>query len=87
MPKLRLVITDLFGKEIKPPREPAPMFYCHHCTATYSQRCKKCGEQLCGNARKHCPRDPHECPTRRVSNCADTNPKSGKVLPMRRPRA
>lgn len=54
-------MADLFGKPDPAPREPVEPFYCYQCAATYSQRCKKCGERYCGNSMKHCPRDPHEC--------------------------
>lgn len=39
---------DLLGDEVKE-QEQATAFYCFGCTATYSAKCKKCGERHCGN--------------------------------------
>ena len=44
--------TDLLGKVIREPMEPAPPFYCYGCGATYSAKCKKCGTRFCGNRRR-----------------------------------
>lgn len=60
-----------FPAKAKKPREPVPPFYCYHCAATHSQRCKKCGERYCGNSMSRCSRDPHVCAALRQEESND----------------